>query len=115
MKIAIRMDDITADMNWKNFLALKELFDRHGICPLIGVVPDNRDENLRMDPPREDFWEYLGKLHGQGWVIAQHGQYHRYTTQKGGCFPLNRFSEYAGVPYEKQKSMIEVGKKILEE
>lgn len=44
MKIAIRMDDITADMNWKNFLALKELFDRHGICPLIGVVPDNRDE-----------------------------------------------------------------------
>ena len=114
MKIAIRMDDITADMNWKNFLALKELFDRHGICPLIGVVPDNRDENLRMDPPREDFWEYLGKLHGQGWVIAQHGQYHRYTTQKGGCFPLNRFSEYAGVPYEKQKSMIEEGKKILE-
>ena len=75
MKIAIRMDDITADMNWKNFLALKELFDRHGICPLIGVVPDNRDENLRMDPPREDFWEYLGKLRGQGWVIAQHGQY----------------------------------------
>lgn len=115
MKIAIRMDDITADMNWKNFLALKELFDRHGICPLIGVVPDNRDENLRMDPPREDFWEYLGKLRGQGWVIAQHGQYHRYTTQKGGCFPLNRFSEYAGVPYEKQKSMIEEGKKILEE
>ena len=34
MKIAIRMDDITADMNWKNFLALKELFDRHGICPV---------------------------------------------------------------------------------
>lgn len=115
MKIAIRMDDITADMNWKNFLALKELFDRHGICPLIGVVPDNRDENLRMDPPREDFWEYLGELRRQGWVIAQHGQYHQYTTQKGGCFPLNRFSEYAGVPYEKQKSMIEEGKKILEE
>ncbi len=115
MKIAIRMDDITADMNWKNFLALKELFDRHGICPLIGVVPDNRDENLRKDPPREDFWEYLGELRSQGWVIAQHGQYHQYTTQKGGCFPLNRFSEYAGVPYEKQKSMIEEGKKILEE
>ena len=28
---------------------------------------------------------------------------------------MNRFSEYAGVPYEKQKSMIEEGKKILEE
>lgn len=37
MKIAIRMDDITPDMNWDNFLALKALFDRYHICPLIGV------------------------------------------------------------------------------
>lgn len=43
MKIAIRMDDITPDMNWDNFLALKALFDKYHICPLIGVVPDNRD------------------------------------------------------------------------
>ena len=53
--------------------------------------------------PGEDFWEYLGKLRGQGWVIAQHGQYHRYTTQKG-MLSLNRFSEYAGVPYENRKA-----------
>ncbi|WP_419041292.1 DUF2334 domain-containing protein, partial [Eisenbergiella tayi] len=39
MKIAIRMDDITPDMNWDNFLALKALFDKYHICPLIGVVP----------------------------------------------------------------------------
>ena len=28
MKIALRMDDITADMNWDNFFRLKELFDK---------------------------------------------------------------------------------------
>ena len=59
MKIAIRMDDITADMNWKNFLALKELFDRHGICPLVGVVPDNRDEIC--------VWILQGRLLGVSW------------------------------------------------
>ena len=57
MKIAIRMDDITPDMNWDNFLALKALFDRYHICPLIGVVPDNRDDGLRIMEPREDFCE----------------------------------------------------------
>ena len=73
MKIAIRMDDITPDMNWDNFLALKALFDRYHICPLIGVVPDNRDDGLRIMEPREDFWEYLKELQGEGWMIAQHG------------------------------------------
>lgn len=115
MKIAIRMDDITPDMNWDNFLALKALFDKYHICPLIGVVPDNRDDGLRIMEPRADFWEYLKELQGEGWMIAQHGCYHRYTTRKGGLFPLNCFSEYAGVPLEQQRSMISCGKKKLEE
>ena len=46
MKIAVRMDDITPDMDWEKFLAFKEILDTFGIKPLIGVVPDNRDENL---------------------------------------------------------------------
>ena len=46
MKIALRMDDITADMNWDNFFRLKELFDKAGVRPLLGVVPDNRDVDL---------------------------------------------------------------------
>ena len=33
MKIALRMDDITADMNWDNFFRLKELFDKAGVRP----------------------------------------------------------------------------------
>ena len=40
MKIALRMDDITADMNWDNFFRLKELFDKAGVRPLLGVVPN---------------------------------------------------------------------------
>lgn len=109
------MDDITPDMNWKNFLRLKEIFDQYQIKPLLGVVPDCKDQKLHCCEAREGFWEYLKELQQDGWVLAQHGCYHQYTTQKGGLFPLNCFSEYAGVPYEQQKEQIAYGRKCLQE
>lgn len=113
MKIAIRMDDITPDMDWKKFEEFKGLLDEYGIKPLIGVVPDNRDENLSRNEKRVDFWKYIKGLQEDGWVIALHGYQHVYTTKGGGCFPLNHFSEFAGVPYEKQLAMLEQGMEVL--
>ena len=46
MKIAIRLDDISYDMNWEKFLRFKRLLDNPGIKPLIGVIPDNGDPML---------------------------------------------------------------------
>lgn len=115
MKTAIRMDDVTPDMNWERFLAFKALLDQYGICPLIGVVPDNRDENLHCCEEAKDFWTYIRELHKQGWVIAMHGFQHTYTTKKGGLFPLNHFSEFAGISYEKQCEMLRRGKELLKQ
>lgn len=42
-----------------------------------------------------------------------HGFRHIYTTKKGGMFPLNSFSEFAGVPPAKQRAMLTEGKQIL--
>jgi predicted deacetylase len=114
MYIAIRMDDITPDMDYEKFLSFKELCDRYQVCPLIGVVPDNRDKMLQIDKKRADFWKYVLGLQAKGWTIAQHGVYHVYTTKKMGCFPLNRLSEFAGLPYDKQYEMLSHGKDILE-
>lgn len=113
MKIAIRMDDITPDMDWERFLAVKEILDNYGIKPLIGVVPDNQDENLHKAKAAGDFWEYIKELQENGWRIAMHGYQHIYTTSQGGLFPLNHFSEFAGLPYEKQKKMLKQGSEIL--
>jgi predicted deacetylase len=77
-------------------------------------VPDNRDEMLQIDEKRAGFWEYVLKLQAEGWTIAQHGVYHVYTTKKMGCFPLNRLSEFAGLPYDTQYKMLSDGKDILE-
>ena len=117
MKIAVRLDDITPDMDWQRFYAFKALLDKYQVKPLIGIVPDNRDENLKgtLEGAPEDFWAYVRQLKEEGFSIALHGCHHIYTTGKGGTFPLNNFSEFAGVPYEKQKEMLAQGKAILNE
>ena len=114
MKIAVRLDDITPDMDWEGFLRFKALLDRYQVKPLIGVIPQNRDENVKGSGNGRpgDFWAYIRKLQEEGWVVAMHGFEHVYTTQRGGLFPLNHFSEFAGLPYEKQRQMLEDGKKL---
>jgi predicted deacetylase len=114
MKISIRIDDVTPDMDWSKFLRFKELCDKYQVKPLVGVVPRNRDKSLQIDNKRPDFWAFIRKLDSDDWVIAQHGAYHVYTTKKMGCFPLNRLSEFAGLPYKKQYERISYGKCKLE-
>lgn len=120
MKIAVRLDDITPDMDWERFLKFKALLDRYQVKPLIGVVPDNRDENLKKEAESVegrpvDFWAYVKELQKEGWEVAMHGYRHVYSTNKGGLFPLNNFSEFAGVPFEEQKRMLAEGKKMFSE
>ncbi len=113
MKITIRMDDITPDMDWTKFDRFKAILDKNNIKPLIGVVPFNKDEKLRKNPPRQDFWEYIARLQQQGWVVAMHGFNHVYTTKKAGLFPISDKSEFAGLSYSVQDEMIREGKRIL--
>ena len=117
MKIAVRLDDITPDMDWERFLKFKALLDKYQVKPLIGVVPDNQDDNLKgtQEGAPSDFWAYIKELQRQGWSVAMHGYRHIYSTDKGGIFPLNHFSEFAGVSYEEQLRMLTEGKQILAE
>ncbi|RKM59809.1 DUF2334 domain-containing protein [Butyrivibrio sp. CB08] len=113
MKITIRMDDITPDMDWNKFKKFKNLLDEHDIKPLIGVVPENRDRNLSKTEPREGFWNYVKELQEHGWIVAMHGYNHVYTTKKAGMFPVGDKSEFAGLSYDRQYEMIKEGKQTL--
>ena len=106
VKIAIRLDDITPDMDWEKFRRLETLLDKYHIAPLLGIVPDNQDANLMRNPVMPGFKDYIQKWKSKGWVLAMHGWKHIYTTKKGGLFPLNNFSEFAGVSKDKQREMI---------
>lgn len=113
MKIAVRLDDITPDMDYEKFYKMKQILDTYQIKPLIGVVPFNEDKNLMQGPKHEDFPGFLQGLLREGWSMALHGYEHLYSTNKGGLFPLNHFSEFAGLSLDKQNAMIAEGKERL--
>ena len=115
MKIAVRLDDITPDMDWEKFRRLEKLLDENKIAPLIGIVPDNQDPNLMKNPAVSDFYQQIKTWENKGWSLAMHGCNHIYTTNKGGLFPLNHLSEFAGVALKEQKRMITEGKQKLSE
>lgn len=113
MKTAVRLDDITPDMDYEKFYKMKQILDTYQIKPLIGVVPFNEDNNLMCNPKHEDFVGFLQGLVAEGWVVALHGYKHLYSTNNGGLFPLNHFSEFAGISFEKQAEMLAKGKAQL--
>lgn len=115
MKIAVRMDDISPGMNRENFERFYNLLKECGIRPLLGVVPYNQDTTLNVQTPLEDaaFWQWIRQLQQEGCSIAMHGYSHVYTTSGGGIFPLNNFSEFAGLTYEDQEKKILKGQEIL--
>ena len=115
MQLTVRMDDITPDMDWEKFWRFKGILDKAGIKPLIGVVPCNQDKKLMIMPKKEEFWEIIRELAAEGWTVAQHGHCHVYTTKKSGVFPLNAYSEFAGLSFDEQIDKLERGKAILEE
>ena len=113
-KIVIRIDDICPKMNIDKMNRFEEILDKYGICPLIGVVPDCKDAQLNVDKEMEDYIGYLKTKINKGWNIAMHGYEHLYTTKKGGVFPLNNYSEFAGLSYKEQYHKITKGREILE-
>ena len=116
MKTAIRLDDITPDMDWVQYRKVEEILDRNNLRPLIGVVPFNSDDNLMRSEAALSEEEYKSFLKGRldaGWVAALHGYSHVYETKCHGLFPLNNFSEFAGVPFEEQKRRLAEGRARL--
>ena len=114
MKITVRLDDITPDMDWNRFYRVKAIFDKYKVKPLIGVVPDNQDDGLKCGEFHEDFWEYVVSLEKSGWTIAQHGYRHIYETKNSGLLGIKKASEFAGLPYEVQYEKLRCGREILQ-
>lgn len=119
-KYLYRMDDITPDMDWGQFWRYMGLFEKHGVRPILGVVPDNQDPALSRGKPNKDFWKILRELKEQGMAdIAQHGYRHKlhqtalgkYLGITGASKPM---SEFAGLPYEVQYERIAAGQRILD-
>ena len=112
----IRMDDIAAHMAWDTFRRLEQSFERFGIKPLLGVIPDNRDVSLKQFPEcTGDFWAEMRSFQDRGWEISQHGFQHLYVTRDSGLMGVNNLSEFAGLSYEEQHDKLARGQSLLRE
>jgi predicted deacetylase len=86
---------------------LEEMLDRFGIKPIVAVVPDNRDAELRCDPPDFAFWQRVRDWQAKGWTIAMHGYQHRLRPVSGRLgVPLHNRSEFGGLPAQEQAEKI---------
>ena len=109
----LRFDDLCPTMargSWERFLPLME---QHGIRPILAVVPDNQDRDLKRREPDAGFWDEMRRLEAGGATIALHGYRHLCSSMGRSMVPLDRHSEFAGLPAATQREWIRAGLRIL--
>ena len=112
-KYIIRLDDAAERMNVKKWLRMEQLLDKYSIKPIVGVIPDCKDPEMDQYMYDDEFWERVRGWISKGWKIALHGYEHIYCTEDGGINPVNKRSEFAGVPLDEQKKKIKNGLEIF--
>ena len=110
--ILIRIDDVCENMNWNLMSKLESLFDNYSIKPVLGVIPNNRDEDFLSFPRNDNFWDQVRKWQVKGWEIVQHGDTHIYDrlcSKKSDYFEYGGGSEFFGHPLDVQEKRIKNG------
>lgn len=102
----LRFDDLCETMNRGMWSRIEDALLAHDIRPIVGVIPDNRDPTLVIDPPHLGFWDQVRQWQERGWTIALHGYQHRYVTTERGFHGWNHRSEFAGLPLDQQEDKL---------
>lgn len=115
LEYLLRLDDACPTMSKDKWERIEQILSKYGICPMVGVVPNNEDKKLIIDPFDINFWDKVKMWENKGWSIALHGYDHCYISQKAGINPFWNRSEFAGVALDIQKDKIHKGIAVLEE
>jgi peptidoglycan/xylan/chitin deacetylase (PgdA/CDA1 family) len=93
---------------------VETILNSYDIRPIVAVIPDNQDVTLHHGPPLADFWGRMRRWQANGWTIGLHGYQHRYVTKSSGIIGVNRFSEFAGLPFDEQYQKLKAAKTIFQ-
>ena len=113
MKYLLRLDDACETMNIELWNKMERLLDKYEICPIVGVIPNNKDDKLKIDFEDSKFWEKAKKWEAKDWGLAMHGYDHVYISKEKGINPVHNRSEFAGLDFSIQKEKITNGYSIL--
>lgn len=112
-KILVRFDDICPTMDFYQFKRATDLLDKYGVKPLIGIIPDCKDPDLKIDTMNENYWSFVKDLQMKGYTIAMHGYQHVFDSHHKGLVVNRIGSEFAGHSLVTQAEKIKRGKEIL--
>ncbi len=99
-------------MNWAVWNEIEKILLFYNVKPILAIVPDNRDSQLDVGPKDEDFFNIkIKKWIEYGWEIGVHGYQHIYNQENGGLMNFKKKSEFAGLNYLEQLSLL---KKAIE-
>ena len=110
--ILIRIDDVCENMDWELMKKLELLFDQYSVKPVLGVIPNNKDEEFLAFSRNDNFWDQVRKWQDKGWVLVQHGYTHIYDKlcrKKSDYFNYGGGSEFFGHSLETQETRIKKG------
>jgi hypothetical protein len=98
----LRFDDICPTMNWTIWERIERILDEANIKPILAVIPDNQDPELRIEAEKSGFWERVRSWQAKGWTIGLHGYQHVYVNREPGILGLNANSEFSGLDRKEQ-------------
>lgn len=111
----MRLDDAAEKMDVEKWMQMERLLDQYNIKPLVGIIPACKDPEMDKYAYNDKFWDEVQQWVLKGWMIALHGYEHVYFTEEGGINPVNKRSEFAGLPLNEQKRKIKNGVEIFRE
>ena len=110
--ILIRIDDVCENMDWELMKKLEKLFDQYSIKPVLGVIPNNKDDEFLAFSRNDNFWDEVRRWQNKGWEIVQHGYTHIYDKlckKKSDYFNYGGGSEFFGHSLDIQEKRIKKG------
>ena len=96
----VRIDDLCPTVHRASWTRLLAFIRESGIQPILAVVPDNQDPELRQSPANPSFWAEMRELEAAGAVIGIHGYRHVCSSRGSSMIPIHTYTEVAGLPSE---------------
>ena len=109
----LRIDDLCPTVSAERWPLFQSLIEEFRLKPILAVVPDNRDPELQVSPPDPAFWNCMRAMEAAGAAVGLHGYRHLCVNRGRSLLPLDRPSEFAGVPAKTQHAWIREGLRVL--
>jgi predicted deacetylase len=109
----LRLDDLCPTLDPRGWQMFRDLIAEFHIRPILAVVPDNQDEELKRSPLDPAFWTEMREMEAVGATIAIHGYRHLCASRGKSLLGLHQMSEFAGVDFEIQRRWVRASRQIL--